>query len=256
MTKIIFFDIDGTLIDFGKGAPSPRVVETLNRLQQNGIRICLATGRCPIIIPDMGGVQFDACLAFNGSLCFRGDEVIHSNPLLAEDVQTIIENGRRMKRPVSLATRDRIVANGNGGDLAEYYRVVKLELKETPDFDQVIHQPVYQFMVAARPEEYDQLIAGTRNAKIVAWWDRAVDIIPGNGDKGVGIRKILEYFHIDPKDAMAFGDGGNDIEMLQAVGTGVAMGNAGDKVKAAARQVCASVSEDGVYSYCLEHGLI
>ena len=54
---------------------------------------------------------------------------------------------------------------------------------------------------------------------------------PANGNKGVGVRKILDYYHLDKENAIAFGDGTNDIEMLEAVGTGVAMGNATDDVK-------------------------
>ena len=58
------------------------------------------------------------------------------------------------------------------------------------------------------------------------------------------------------EEAIAFGDGFNDIEMLEAVGTGVAMGNAKDEIKAHATCTCRSVEEDGVYDFCLEHGLI
>ena len=55
---------------------------------------------------------------------------------------------------------------------------------------------------------------------------------------------------------LLLGDGRNDIEMLEAVGTGVAMGNAIDEVKARADVICKSVEEDGVYHYCLEKKLI
>ena len=55
------------------------------------------------------------------------------------------------------------------------------------------------------------------------------------------------------EEAIAFGDGQNDIEMLEAVGTGVARGNAKDEVKEKADVVCKSVEEDGVYYYCLEN---
>lgn len=93
-------------------------------------------------------------------------------------------------------------------------------------------------------------------AKITSWWPRAVDIIPADGSKGVGVQKVLDYFHIKNEQAIAFGDGGNDIEMLQTVGTGVAMGNATDDVKAAADTVCGNVSDDGIYYYCKNHGLL
>ena len=57
-------------------------------------------------------------------------------------------------------------------------------------------------------------------------------------------------------DAMAFGDGNNDLEMFGAVGTGVAMANGSDALKAAATDICGACVEDGIYHYCVEHGLI
>ena len=56
--------------------------------------------------------------------------------------------------------------------------------------------------------------------------------------------------------AMAFGDGNNDIEMFQAVDMGVAMENASDDLKAVAADTCDHVAEDGVYRYCVKHSLI
>lgn len=47
---------------------------------------------------------------------------------------------------------------------------------------------------------------GVREARITAWWDRAVDIIPKTGGKGAAIGKILEYYHFAKEEAMAFGD--------------------------------------------------
>ena len=58
------------------------------------------------------------------------------------------------------------------------------------------------------------------------------------------------------EEAIAFGDGNNDIEMLQSVGTGVAMENASAQLKAVADDVCGHVVEDGIYHYCIQHGLI
>jgi hydroxymethylpyrimidine pyrophosphatase-like HAD family hydrolase len=67
---------------------------------------------------------------------------------------------------------------------------------------------------------------------------------------------MLAYFHLDAYQALAFGDSYNDMEMLQTVGTGVAMGNAPEEIKAIADEVCGHVSEDGIYHYCVNHGLI
>lgn len=63
--KMIFFDIDGTLIDMGKKTISPKMVETLIELKKREIIICLATGRSPIALPYFEEIEFDAFLTFN-----------------------------------------------------------------------------------------------------------------------------------------------------------------------------------------------
>lgn len=254
--KIIFFDIDGTLIDMTKKAISYKTVETLLRLKENGVKICIATGRAPGSVPKFDGVDFDAFLTFNGSYCFNSSDVILSTPIPKVDVEKMIENATRINRPVSIAGKDRVVANGTDKDLSDYFGFAKQETPVSDDFDEVLKGEIYQMMMGGRKDEYDDILKDVENARITAWWDRAVDIIPANGGKGKGIEAILEYYGIDRSESMAFGDGGNDIEMLQTVGTGVAMGNALDHVKEVANEICGTSADDGIYHYCLENGLI
>ena len=81
-------------------------------------------------------------------------------------------------------------------------------------------------------------------------------LIPAGSGKAQAIQKIIAYYQLDASQAMEFGDGYNDMEMLQTVGTGVAMGNAAPQLKAVADDVCGFVGEDGIYHYCVRHGLI
>lgn len=254
--KIAFFDIDGTLIDMDTKVISEKMLYTLRQLRERGILICIATGRSPVMLPKFEGLAFDAYLTFNGACCYNEKEKIFSNPLRREDVQTILENAAKMHRAVSVATVDRLAANGKDRDLAEYYAFSKTELEVAKDFEQAAKEEVFQIMMGCRKGEYGLVLENTENVKIAAWWDRAVDIIPADGGKGVGVRKVLEYYHISREDAIAFGDGDNDMEMLEAVGTGVAMGNASDRLKAAADDLCGHVADDGIYDYCVRHGLI
>lgn len=254
--KIAFFDIDGTLIDMEKKTMTERTLEALRRLKERGVLLCLATGRGPLTLPHFDGVEFDAFLTFNGSYCFGREGTIFSNPLPGEDVETVVQNAASIHRPVSLATKDRMLANGKDEDLIEYYSFAKREVEVSGDFEEAMKDEVYQIMLGCRKADYPLLLRGTRRARITAWWDRAVDIIPADGGKGEAIRRVLSFYHLDRSSALAFGDGDNDIEMLQAVDYGVAMGNASEGLKAVARDICAPVSQDGVYHYCLAHGLL
>ena len=95
-------------------------------------------------------------------------------------------------------------------------------------------------------------------------WDvllkNKINFIDLSNNLGIGgaVQTGYKYAYYNDYDiAVQFdGDGQNDIEMLEAVGTGVAMGNAKDEVKEKADVVCKSVEEDGVYYYCLENKLI
>lgn len=255
--KIIFFDIDGTLIDMTKKCISPKILETLKRLQEKNILLAIATGRSPMIIPKFEGVKFDVFLSYNGSYCFNHEKTIFSHSIPNEDVQTIIKNASQLHRPLSLATKNRLVSNGKDEDLIEYYSFGGAQIEVSDDFEKVAREEeIFQVLLGCRKEEYSSLMKGVQEAKITAWWDRAVDIIPKTGGKGLGIQKILEYYHIKKEEAMAFGDGNNDIEMLETVGKGIAMKNGSNSLKEIADDICGDVAEDGIYHYCLEKKLI
>ena len=236
MIKIIFFDMDVTLIDLHTGQMSENTKLCLGKLRQNGIKICVATGRLPNNLPRFPSVDFDAWLTLNGSYCFDASGTVFANPLPGESARKIAKNAAELGLPVSFA----VEADGN------FSRPTQLSGTDT----------VYQAMVQCPQAQCAGILQGVEGAKIVSWWEKAVDIIPVDGGKGRGIREMLAYYRLHRSEAMAFGDGDNDMEMLEAVGTGIAMGNATDQLKAVADGVCGPVWQDGVYHYCLEHGLI
>ena len=254
--KIIFFDIDGTLIDMHHKKMSENTIKCLKALKAKGIKIVIATGRSPISLPVFEEIEFDAFLTFNGSLCFQGDHILYHNPIPKEDVLRMIENTNKIHRPIAIATKTDLEANGYDQDLADYYGFAHLELKPSERFNEILKQDIYQIMMGAYASEYDAILEGVKGAKITAWWDRAVDIIPAGGGKGVGIENVLKVLNLSKEESMAFGDGNNDIEMLQSVGLGVAMENASDALKAVADDICGHVKEDGIYHYCLKHHII
>ena len=103
-TKIVFFDIDGTLIDMQAKKITPKMLETLHRLQDRGIKICIATGRSPMVLPKIDGVAFDAYLTFNGSLCRPEDqtkEVIDQIYKSSSFTIFIGSNRRNQDRPMA-----------------------------------------------------------------------------------------------------------------------------------------------------------
>ena len=90
------------------------------------------------------------------------------------------------------------------------------------------------------------------NSKTARWTSHFTDIIPKDGGKNKGIDAIINHFGIKLEETMAFGDGGNDIDMLKHAGIGVAMENGREDVKKIADFITTSVDDDGI-TYALKH---
>ncbi len=256
MIKIAFFDVDGTLLNFGHKDMTERTLYALQELRKRGVLLCMSTGRSFYQIPRFPDFEFDILLTFNGSYILNEQEIIYSNPLQQQDVQIIMQNLNEMERAMVIGNRTILAANAMDDDIREYFEIGHTTVEVVNHFEELLKGEVYQVMCACHEGEYEQILKGTDNAKIVAWWERAADIIPADGGKGVAINKVLDYYGLQKKHALAFGDGHNDIAMLENVGRGIAMGNAADEVKKSADAVCLSVAEDGIYHYLKEHDFI
>ena len=96
-------------------------------------------------------IDADVYLTYNGSYCFHGKETIFSNPIPNKDVKTIIENASSINRPVLIATKDRMIANGKDEDLVEYTSFAHLDVIVSDDFDHVVDTgKIYQVMSGCR----------------------------------------------------------------------------------------------------------
>ncbi len=118
-----------------------------------------------------------------------------------------------MGRPVALANTTRLAANGSEPDLEEYFAIGGVELKIAEDFEEMAKGEIFQvLMVAGRgvPSYFE----GCTPCKDRGVWNRAVDIIPASGGKGIAVEKVLEFYGISKADSMAFGDGNNDLRCL------------------------------------------
>ncbi len=256
MTKIIFFDIDGTLVEFHSNEVHQRVKDALNKIHDQGVKIFLATGRPPFAVPKFEGVPVDGVLAFNGQYCSDQEGTIFSNPLNKSDIHTMISNATEMGLAVQIASKNRMGANFFQQELEDYFKVASQHCIAIDDYDELLKEDIYECMVAASPERVPELFKNTTQLKGTRWTDLAFDIIPTNGSKAVGMEHVLKHYGFKREECMAFGDGGNDKDMLGYAYIGIAMANGTDDVKAIADYITDDVKDDGVVT-ALEHfGLI
>ena len=115
---------------------------------------------------------------------------------------------------------------------------------------------IYQLSAFLPPENEAEFLRRCPGCIAVRWSPDFCDILPAGGGKPNGLAHTLAHLGLTREQAISFGDGGNDVTMLQYAGIGVAMGNACAEAKAAADYVTDDIMKDGL-TKALEHfGLI
>ena len=254
MTKAIFFDIDGTLVSFQTHRISPRLLDGLHRLHDNGIQLFIATGRHRSAIGPAADVfPFDGFITLNGQYCFTRDQVLRSNPCPPAQVAQLVDLLEDTAAPcVLLEETDTYTVNPD--PRTELFpNQLNIPLPPVASPRRALGRKIYQAVAFFSQEE--ELAAGSRffpGLEAMRWHPDFVDVIAPGGGKDHGMDAILAHFGISLEDTMAFGDGENDLPMLRHAQIGVAMGNADTYVKSQADYVTGSVDEDGILT-ALEH---
>lgn len=114
MVKIIFFDVDGTLISKERSYISEKVLVALKQLKEQGIKLFIATGRHYLELELLGinnQFTFDGYLTLNGGYCFDHKGVIYSNPINKEDVKRVVEYTTKHNLACSFVESDSLYVN-------------------------------------------------------------------------------------------------------------------------------------------------
>ena len=246
MIKVIFFDVDGTLVSHTKGEVSASTRAALTALREKGILCVLATGRHMPELEDLPirDITFDAYITLNGHLSLDAEgNVTYGLPFVGAEKEQVLRLFARNEVPVMLVEQGEMYLNFVD-------RRVEAAQKEISSpiypLGRYTGGDIYQAVIYAEKEDEPLLHALLPDCRLTRWNDHGVDVIARGGGKMAGIRQYLAASGILPEETMAFGDGENDAEMLEFAGIGVAMGNAPDSVKASADYVTDSVDEDGV----------
>lgn len=246
MIKAAFFDIDGTLVSFNTHTVSPGTIQAFDRLQKKGIKTFISTGRPYCLLPQMP-LHVDGYVTMNGGYCFIGDKITHKNPI----PQTESDAWVRFAKSNGLCTmqfteKGMYINRTDDPMLAPIGAQVKIDMPPQRSEDDMIGMETYQF-IGIMSNNFDaQIVELLPHCRLPRWNPYFTDIINTQNSKAVGIASIIRQFGINPEECIGFGDGANDVEMLEYCGIGVAMGNAADEVKQHANYVTTSVDEEGI----------
>lgn len=246
MIKVIFFDIDGTLLSHTLHEVPKSAREALRKLKQKGIKCVAATGRHLSELEKLPikDIEFDGYITLNGQLCLDENKKIYfDRPIAGADRESLIRLFAQKAFPVALVERDGMYISYVNQEVERAQAEISSEI---PSIGCYTGNEIYQGIAYLDKQMDADLSRRLPDCSITRWNEIAVDIIPRRGGKTAGIEEYLKRNGIDRAETMAFGDGKNDIEMLRFAGIGVAMGNADASVKAAADYVTEHVDHDGI----------
>lgn len=254
--KIVFFDIDGTLINEDKQI-SDDTAEAVRELQSRGVEAVIATGRAPYFFAPLAErLGIDSFVSLNGAHVVYKGEPIFSREIPRESVGALVDYAAKQNHPLVFQGHSSYYANESSHPhMVESVSSLKVDF---PGFDPHFwkNESIYQmFLLCEEHEEhlYHEVVPGLR---YIRWHHKAMDVIPSDRSKAQGIEALLRHIRMAPEEAVAFGDGLNDKEMLKSVGLGIAMGNSHDELKPFADYVTTRVDEGGIRNGLRYAGLI
>ncbi len=255
--KIVFFDIDGTLIPEGGRYIVESAAKAIHQAQENGHLMFINTGRCRTLI-DRALSDF----GFDGFICGCGTHILYKGKTL-------------LYSPVSPSLSRKVADLGNdfgldilfesahdmySGDSPSHPQAkmlleglkhygIRIVPPEVPDFS------FDKFVTWKNPEtDFSAFVEAI--SPYFTFIDRGNDFaefVPKGFSKATGIAQILDYLHLPLESAIAIGDSTNDLPMLTYVNHSVAMGNSmPPSVKERVSFVTRDILDDGI-AYALKH---
>ena len=274
MSKIIFLDVDGTLVDYEGKIPESAV--TAIRLARNaGHRVYICTGRSEAeVYPEIWDIGLDGIIGGNGAYIRDHETVVMHKHINAEQCRKIVDWLHQKNLEFYLESNSGLYASENfetAGDpvIREYSRrkgnpgnmTVRTAFPTMIFGADLYRDDVNKVsFILSSYQDYEDAKRDFPEMNTGTWGGAGETALFGDfGVKNITKREavdvLLEYLHRDREDTIAFGDAKVDIPMFKACAFSVAMGSGGEECKAAADYITDDVDDDGLYKAFVHLGL-
>lgn len=253
--KIVFFDIDGTLLSEVTRKIPESAITAIHRLQKNGHLAFINTGRAlSFIDKEIFDIKFDGLLCGCGTFISYHNEIILHHKFSKTMCMNIVKLLRKYKIDAVLEGKDKSYGDVYDKINTQIFRDFVADFKHPYDtweakdlsFDKF-------FLYSDDSKSMEQFQKELENEIIFIDREKGFfEAVPKEFSKATGIKEIADFLSVDLKDTIAIGDSNNDLMMFEAAGISIAMGNAPENIKNKVDFVTTDVDKNGIYQ-ALEH---
>lgn len=263
--KIFFTDLDETLLTTDKQI-SPTLLSAINAWMNNGNIFVLCSGRPTESIKQVAK-QFNLkhenlyFVGFNGAEIYHpaNDKITIKKTLIPSDMKKVWDIANAEGIHCHCYEGDHILAKQANEEIAFYQKTIKLPVHYHEDFPECITNESYKMLcISLKGEEIlENLAVKIRNAMgegitCIMSNPRLLEVFNSTAGKGSAVIELCNYLNIPIANSYAAGDQQNDISMIKAAGTGIAMLNAKPEVREIADKITLSDNNhDGLLPYLL-----
>ena len=232
-SKLVALDIDGTIIDKMAGIEMPAVVrETINEARAKGVRVCLCSSRPTFFMQDATKDldEVDALIGCSGAEIEIEGKIFHRDVLSLPVVRGCIEIANKWDVYLSFSGDRTFYARRKNDETSDYEAHPLFEFMDSDELLALTEKiPVYCAYIFTEPGLPDDLVKNDpalAAATVQCSHKNSFMITDHDVDKSTGMLRLAEHWNIPREAILAVGNDENDISMLKAAGTSVAVGSA------------------------------
>jgi len=260
--KLIVFDLDGTLLDI-EHQLHDKTIEAVKKVRKKGIRTIVATGRmyCSAKPHTSRLEMVDPIITYNGALVVNpiNEEQLFHEPIPFETADKITKMVVQNDYHLQLYIDDKLYVAEENEFTDKYYKISGIEPNYVGRLDKFLDAEPTKMLII---EEDEDRQVGIKNfleenfdskIELSSSYPSFIEITKKDISKAVPLKELAAKYGIKREEIMAFGDGLNDLKMIEWVGKGVAMQNAHSELHEHSDDTAPNHNDFGIARYLKQY---
>lgn len=256
--KIIFVDIDWTLLDHKNHCFDHKSIRALNKARRRGYKVFICTARPYHSVKQINifkYIKVDGCVYASGAMVTVNNKTIYKNVIPLDILYGVCEAVERNNLTMECTLEDdRFLIAPEDEYVHSCFASYFEEMPDVRDYHD--NEVVSLLLFAPRNIENKLKREMPKGVNFERFHECGVDVYYKKHDKSDGVKKVLEHYGFTKEEAMSIGDDYGDIPMFNNTGISVCMNNGKQEAKKEATFVTKDVWDHGVYHALKQYKII